>query len=63
MQPIELRVNSHPAGRFGVVHYTIDKVWPGVANVSVGQRVFISYAEAMAWATRKWPGIPIIRNY
>ena len=63
MQPIELRVNSHPTGRFGVVHYTIDKVWPGIGNVSFGQRVFIRYDEAVKWAKTEWPGIPLIRNY
>ena len=62
MQPIELRVNRHPE-RIGVVFYTIDKVWPGIGNVSFGQLKFIRYDEAVKWAKAEWPGIPLIRSY
>jgi hypothetical protein len=63
MQPIELRVNRCPAERFSTVYYTVDKVWPGVGNVSFGQLKFIRYDEAVKWAKTEWPGVPLIRNY
>jgi hypothetical protein len=62
MKPIELRINKHPE-RVGVVSYTVDKVWPGIGNVSFGQHKFITYAEAVQWAKREWPNVPLIRNY
>jgi len=70
MQPIELRINTWIEGErakrvslFPRTYYTIDKVWPGIGNVSYVQRTFIRYDEARAWAKREWPGIPVIRNY
>ena len=62
MHMIELRLNRHPAGRYQVVYYTIDKVWPGIGNITYGQCQFLSYHEAAQWAKTEWPKVPLIRN-
>jgi hypothetical protein len=70
MHPIELRVNKWIEGErakrtslFPKAYYTIDKVWPGVGNVSHGQRSFNTARDAAQWAKTEWPGVPLIRNY
>lgn len=61
MEPIELRLNKAktPTGTY----YTVDKVWPGVGNVTFGQRLFTTLRDATDWCKREWHGIPLIRNY
>jgi hypothetical protein len=61
MQPIELRVNK--AVQHGETYYTVDKVWPGLGNVSFGQLKFMYYRDARKWAEVEWPGIPLIRSW
>ena len=70
MQPIELRMNKWTEGErakrvslFPQTYYTVDKVWPGIGNVSYGQRSFATARDAIQWAKTEWPGIPLIRNY
>ena len=62
MPPIELRVNRH-FERFGVVSYTITKVWPGIANTSHVERSFIRYDELTQWVREHYPNVPLIRGY
>ncbi len=63
MQPIELRVNRHPAERFITVVYTVTKVWPGIANTGLVAEKFIRYDEVTKWAREHYPKVPLIRNY
>lgn len=60
LQPIELRINKHPNG--GYVYYTVDKVYPGIGNVTFGQHKFMTWTDVTAWCNREYPGIPKIRN-
>lgn len=61
MKPIELRINKvHTNGQ---VIYTVDRVWPGVGNVSFGNRRFSSRSDAVTWCKTEWPGVPILNSY
>jgi hypothetical protein len=54
MKPIELRINKCPG------FYTVDKVWPGIMNVTYGQRKFANLRDARAWCKLEWHGVPVI---
>jgi hypothetical protein len=59
-QPIELRLNRKTQN--GVEYYTIDKVWPGVGNVSFGQLKFATVRDATQWVKVEHPKVPLICN-
>lgn len=61
MQPIELRLNKFTVNK--QTFYTVDKVWPGICNISYGLHKFMTYRDAATWAKREWFGIPFIRSY
>jgi hypothetical protein len=60
MTPIELRLNRHPNG--GYTFFTIDRVWPGIGNVTFGGRRFLTSTDARKWARAEYPGVPLIPN-
>ena len=59
--PIELRINKHPNG--GYTFYTVDKVYPGIANVVFGQRKFMTYKDVQAYCATGWPKVPLLKNW
>ena len=59
-KPLELRTSRQSVN--GVPFYTVDKVFPGIANVVRVAHKFGSYRDACDWCRREYHGIPVIRN-
>lgn len=60
MTPIELRINKRTQN--GQTYYTVDKVYPGIANVVYGQRKFATYSDVLTYCRTEWSGVPVLRN-
>ena len=55
--PIELRIYKEQQ------HYVVQKVFPGIGNVSFSAHKHMTYSDAVAWCKQEYPTVPRIRGW